>query len=66
MLIVIPNDFESKLFQINHFMTCFNINYLFKDIKNMNNNEKLVGMRLYLVMIGMLLTGTANTILTKW
>jgi drug/metabolite transporter (DMT)-like permease len=32
----------------------------------MNNSEKLVGMRLYLVMLGMLLTGTANTILTKW
>jgi len=35
-------------------------------IKMNNNSDKLVGMRLYLIMLGMLLTGTANTILTKW
>ena len=33
----------------------------------MNNNEgKLVGLKLYMIMLGMLLAGTANTILTKW
>jgi len=30
------------------------------------SEEKLVGMRLYMVMLGMFLTGTAGTILTKW
>lgn len=33
----------------------------------MNNvAAKLTGMRLYSVMLGMLIAGTANTILTKW
>ena len=28
--------------------------------------KKLVGVKLYMVMLGMLIAGTANTILTKW
>lgn len=32
----------------------------------MNNNQKLVGAKLYAIMLGMLLAGTANTLLTKW
>jgi hypothetical protein len=32
----------------------------------MNNAKKLSGAPLYLVMLGMLITGTANTILIKW
>jgi cytochrome b561 len=33
----------------------------------MNNvAAKLTGMRLYSIMFGMLIAGTANTILTKW
>ena len=31
----------------------------------MTQNEKLTGVRLYLVMLGMLVSGTANTILMK-
>lgn len=31
-----------------------------------NQSEKLVGFKLYMVMLGMLLAGSANTILTKW
>ncbi len=30
-----------------------------------NNNAKLVGLALYMVMVGMLLSGSANTILMK-
>ena len=32
----------------------------------MNNAAKLVGPKLYAIMAGMLLAGTANTLLTKW
>lgn len=31
-----------------------------------NNNEKLVGFKLYMIMVGMLIAGTLNTLLTKW
>lgn len=31
-----------------------------------NDQDKLVGTKLYLVMVGMLIAGTANTLLTKW
>lgn len=31
-----------------------------------NNNEKLVGVKLYMIMVGMLIAGTLNTLLTKW
>ena len=31
-----------------------------------DTQEKVVGVRLYMIMLGMLLAGTANTILTKW
>ena len=31
-----------------------------------SSNDKLVGVKLYMVMVGMLVTGTLNTILTKW
>jgi hypothetical protein len=31
-----------------------------------NASKKLVGAPLYLVMLGMLIAGTANTVLTKW
>jgi len=37
-----------------------------KNISGMNNNQKLVGAKLYAIMLGMLLAGTANTLLTKW
>jgi len=30
------------------------------------NSEKLTGIKLYGIMIGMLLAGTLNTLLTKW
>ena len=30
------------------------------------NNEKLVGFPLYMIMVGMLIAGTLNTLLTKW
>lgn len=33
----------------------------------MNNpQKKLIGLPLYLIMLGMLIAGTANTVLTKW
>jgi hypothetical protein len=32
----------------------------------MHNDEKLVGAKLYAIMVGMLICGTANTLLTKW
>jgi hypothetical protein len=32
----------------------------------MNNSQKLVGAKLYAIMAGMLIAGTANTLLTKW
>lgn len=31
-----------------------------------NQPSKLIGFPLYMVMLGMLIAGTANTILTKW
>ena len=30
------------------------------------SEEKVVGVRLYMIMVGMLLAGTLNTLLTKW
>ena len=32
----------------------------------MNNTAKLVGGKLYAIMVAMLIAGTANTLLTKW
>jgi len=37
-----------------------------KILKMNNNNEKLVGFKLYMIMVGMLIAGTLNTLLTKW
>jgi hypothetical protein len=34
-------------------------------INTMQNNEKITGLRLYMIMLGMLIAGTCNTILMK-
>lgn len=31
-----------------------------------SSNDKLVGPKLYMIMAGMLITGSMNTIFTKW
>jgi hypothetical protein len=30
------------------------------------SEEKLTGVKLYMIMVGMLIAGTLNTLLTKW